>query len=43
MGQLHTRRQRLQSTREKPPDTDLEDKIKTNVVFGTTVEPSTTK
>ena len=28
MGHLHMRRQGLQSTKEKPPDTDLEDKIK---------------
>ena len=37
------RRQGLQSTKEKPPDTDLEDKIKTNVVYCTTVDPSTTE
>ena len=37
------RRQGLQSTKEKPPDTDLENKITTNVVYFTTVEPSTTK
>ena len=43
MGHLHTRRQGLQSTKEKPPDTDLEDNIKTNVVYCTTVEPRTTK
>ena len=33
------RRQELQSTGDKIPDTDLEDKIKTNVVFCTTVYP----
>ena len=43
MGHLHMRRQGLQSTKEKPPDTDLENKITTNVVYFTTVEPSTTK
>ena len=37
------RRQGLQSTREKPPDIDLEEKCKKYVVFCTTVEPSTTK
>ena len=37
------RRKGIQSTKEKPPDTDLEDKIKTNVVFCTTIDPSTTK
>ena len=43
MGHLYMRRQGLQSTREKPPDTDLEYKSKSNVVFCTTVDPSTTK
>ena len=43
MDNIHTRRQGMQSTKEKPPGTDLKDKIKTNVVFCTTVEPSTTK
>ena len=43
MEHLHTRRQRIQSTKEKPPDTDLEYQIKTNIVFYTTVYPSTTK
>ena len=43
MQHLHMRRQGLQPTKEKPPDTDLEDKIKTNVVYWTTVEPRTTK
>ena len=42
MGHLHTRRQGLQSTREKPPYTDLEEKRK-NVVFCTTVKPITTE
>ena len=37
------RRQGIQSTIEKPPDTDLEDKCKTNVVFYTTVDLSKTK
>ena len=36
-------RQGLQSTKQKPPGTDLEDKITTNVVYCTTVELSTTK
>ena len=39
MGHLHTRRQGLQSTKQKPPDTDLEENIKTNVVFCTTLDP----
>ena len=43
MGHLNTRRQGLQSTRDKTPDTNLEDKSKTNAVFCTTVDPSTTK
>ena len=43
MGNFHMRIQGLQSTKEKPPDTDMEDKITTNVVYFTTVEPSTTK
>ena len=37
------RRQELQSTKEKPPNIDLEDKIRTNVLFCTTVDPSTYK
>ena len=37
MGNLYMIRQGLKSTREKPPDADLEDKIKTNVVYCTTV------
>ena len=43
IGQMNMIRQGLQSTKEKPPYTDLEDKIKTNVVYCTTVDPSTTK
>ena len=35
--------QGLQQTKEERPDTNLEDKIKNNVVFWTTVDPSTTK
>ena len=38
MGHLHMRRHGLQSTKEKPPDTNLEDKIKSNVVYCTTVD-----
>ena len=37
------RRQGIKPTVEKPPDTYLEYKIKTNVVFCTTTELSTTK
>ena len=33
MVHLHVRRQGLKSTKEKPPDTDLEYNIKTNVVY----------
>ena len=43
MGHLHTRRQGLKSTKEKSPDKYLEDKINTNVVFCTPIDPSTTK
>ena len=43
MGQLHIRGQGLKSTREKPPDTDLEEKSKNNVVICTTVDHSTNK
>ena len=43
MLHLHMRRQGLQSTREKTPDTDLEYKSKKNVVFWATMDPSTTK
>ena len=42
MGHLHMKIQGLQSTKAKPLDTDLEDKIK-NEVFYTTVDPSITK
>ena len=37
------RRKGIHSTKEKPLDTDLEDKSKTNEVFCTTLDPSTTK
>ena len=43
MGHLNMRRQGLKSTKEKPPDKNLEDNIKTNVVHCTNVDPSTTK
>ena len=43
MGNMHMRRQGLQSTKEKIPDADLEDKIKTEVVFCKIVYPSTKK
>ena len=43
MGHLHMRRQELKLTKEKPPDTDLKDNIKTNVVYCTTVDTGTTK
>ena len=43
MVHLHRRIQGLKKTKEKPPDIDPEDKIKINVVYCTTVEPSTTK
>ena len=33
MGNLQMRRQGLQLTKERPPDTYLEDKITTNVVY----------
>ena len=33
----------LKSTKDKPQEIDLEDKIKTNVVFCTTVDPVTTE
>ena len=42
MGQLKMRIKWLQSTKDKPPDADLEYKIKMNVVYCKTVEPSTT-
>ena len=38
MGNLHMRRQGMKSTRNKPPDIELEYKRK-NVVFFTTVDP----
>ena len=37
------RRQGLQSTKEKPPDTNLEENIKNNVVYFTTVDSIITK
>ena len=40
---MHMRKQGLESTKEKPPDKDLEYNITTSVVYCTTVEPSTTK
>ena len=43
MGHLHMKLQGLQSTRKKDPDTDLEERFKTNVAFCTTVEPRTTQ
>ena len=43
MGHLRMRRQGLQSTKVKPPDTDLDKNTRTNVVYCTTVDPSTTK
>ena len=43
MGHLYIRRQGLKSTTEKPPDTDLEENIKNNIVYCTTVDPSSTK
>ena len=43
MGHLHMRRQGLKQSKEKPPDTDLEDNIRTNVVYCTIVDPITTK
>ena len=43
MGHLYMRRKGLQSKKVKPPDTDMEDKIKTNVAFCATVDLRTTK
>ena len=43
MGHLHMRIQGLISTKDKPPDIDLEEKIKTNVVYCTIVDLSITK
>ena len=37
------RLQGLKSTRKKTPDTDLDENCKTNVVFNTTMDPSTIK
>ena len=43
MGHLHRRIQGLKSTKVKPPNTDQEDKIKTNVLVCTTLDPITMK
>ena len=43
MVNLYMRRQGLTSTKLKPPDTDLDNKSKKNVVFYIDVEPITTK
>ena len=43
MGHLYMRRQGLQLTKQEPPDTNLEENITMNVLYCTTVEPSTTK
>ena len=43
MGHIQMRRKGLQPTKEKTPDTYLEDKKKTDLVFCTTVYPRTTK
>ena len=43
MENLQLRRQVLKSTKKKPPDTDLDEKCKTDVVFCNTMDPSTTK
>ena len=40
---MHMRKQGLESTKEKPPDKDLEYNMTMNVVYCITVEPSTTK
>ena len=42
MGHLHMTIQGIQSTKGKPPDTDLEDKI-IFLAFYTTIDPITTK
>ena len=42
MVHLNMRRKGLQSTREKPIDINLEYKRKINLLFCTTMEPSTT-
>ena len=43
MGHLHMRIQGLKSTRDIPQDKDMKYKSKTNLVFYTTVDPSTMK
>ena len=43
MGHLYMRIQELKFTKEKPPDTDPKYKIKTNVEYCTTMDPSTKK
>ena len=43
MGHLNMRIQGIQSTKEKPTSIDLEENIKTNGVFFTTVDPTTTE
>ena len=43
MGHFHMRRQGLQSAKDNSPDTGLYNKITNNVVYFTTVDPSTTK
>ena len=43
IGHLYMIIKGIKSTKDKTPDTYLEDNIKINVVFSTTVEPSTTK
>ena len=43
IGHLYMRIQGLKYTKEKPHNTDLEDNNKTNVVFCTTLDPSTAK
>ena len=43
MGHLYMKRQELPSTKEKPIDTYLENNITMNIVYCTTMEPSTTK
>ena len=43
MGHPHIRIKGLHSTKEKHPDTDLEDKSKINLVFYITLETSATK
>ena len=43
MGHLYMRRQGMQSTIKKNPETDLEENFNTNVVFCNNVGPSTTQ